>query len=270
EAAASISLLWGMFVEHSNDIVIPSPEMWPAGTTQPTITGLPMGRFVESPMTQVGDVWEVSFTVNEMADYFKILFTDGSDRDNNGGSYWIINTLMKTDRLQSLSPVFGAPAFLEQGSSLPLLVKAPDTATSWQVTLTRDLTNIDFTISGETYSDGKWTINANNDTDLAPGLYDLTVSATISAKTRTNLQDHAVSVIPTFKENFTFIHISDPQIFPDGSGAQSGRGNVNDTFDLLDASEAEYIVCTGDITEWTDEISYRNFKNWAIRYNRMD
>ncbi|MHA2156656.1 MAG: metallophosphoesterase family protein [Candidatus Hodarchaeales archaeon] len=268
DAASAISLLWGMYVEHSNDIVIPSPEMWPAGTTQPTITGLPMGRFIESPMTKIGDVWEVTFTVNEMADYFKILFTDGSDRDNNGGSYWIINTLMKTDRLQSLSPVFGAPAFLEQGSSLPLLVKAPDTATSWQVTLTRDLTNIDFTISGETYSDGKWTINANNDTDLAPGLYDLTVSATISAKTRTNLQDHAVSVIPTFKENFTFIHISDPQIFPDGSGAQSGRGNINDTFDLLDASDAEYIVCTGDITEWTDEISYRNFKNWAI--DRVD
>ncbi len=268
EAAASISLLWGMFVEHSNDIVIPSPEMWPAGTTQPTITGLPMGRFIESPMTEVGDVWEVSFTVNEMAEYFKIQFTDGSDRDNNGGSYWIINTQMKTDRLQVLSPTFGTPAFLEQGTSLPLLIKAPDTATSWQVTLTRDLTTVDLTVSGETFSDGKWSMNAGNDTNLAAGLYDLTVSATISAKTRTNIQDHAVSVIPKFKENFTFIQISDPQIFPDGSGAQSGLGNVNDTFDLLDASNAEYIVCTGDITEWTDDVSHRNFKNWAI--DRVD
>ncbi|MHA2139681.1 MAG: hypothetical protein ACW98G_17485, partial [Candidatus Hodarchaeales archaeon] len=61
DAASAISLLWGMYVEHSNDIVIPSPEMWPAGTTQPTITGLPMGRFIESPMTKIGDVWEVTF-----------------------------------------------------------------------------------------------------------------------------------------------------------------------------------------------------------------
>ncbi len=263
DSASQVWLVWGMNVTGNNAHLMPSPEMWPADTH--TILS---GRFVETPMTKNGAVWEVSIILNEMAEDFKIGFTDssGSITDNNDGNYWFIETKMKTDRILARTPSFGLPSFLKQGENLHITAQGPETATNWVVQLKHGTNTIDFSVTDDSYSNGMWSLTASNDTDIPEALYDLILSATVSATTRTNIQEHSVQVISEFEDNFTFIHISDPQIFPDGSGAQSGRGNVTDAFQALNETDAEFIVCTGDVTEWTDEISYRRFKQWKQMY----
>ncbi|NHJ02726.1 MAG: metallophosphoesterase [Candidatus Heimdallarchaeota archaeon] len=263
ETASNIWLVWAMNVSSNNAHLMPSPAMWPANTH--TILS---GRFVETPMIKDGSIWEVSITLNEMAEDFKIGFTDtsGTITDNNDGNYWYIETKMKTDRILARSPSFGLPYFLQQGESLVITARGPASATNWAVQLIHEATTIDFTVADESYVDGMWSLTATNNTNIPEALYDLSLSATVSAITRMNIQEHSVQVISEFKDDFNFIHISDPQIFPDGSGAKSGLGNITDAFQALNETNAEFIVCTGDITEWTDEISYRKFKDWKIMY----
>ncbi|MFW9905521.1 MAG: metallophosphoesterase family protein [Candidatus Thorarchaeota archaeon] len=260
-SATSVTLIWSMYVDGNNNIILPSPEMWPDGTGNADKTA---GRFIETPMIKDGDIWTITFKVNEMPSYFKIAFTDGTNTDKNDGNYWIINTEMKDNRILARNPSFGTPSFLVQGEALPLIVKGPSTATNWQVTLSRGTTTVTCTVTDESYDNGMWVLTAQNDSVIAAGLYDLTVSATVSAKTRTNVQPHSVSVISGYKEDFTFIHISDGQIYPDGSGAQSGRGNITETWKYLNTLDAEFIIHTGDYTEWSDEISIRKNKVWQI------
>ncbi|NHJ01160.1 MAG: metallophosphoesterase [Candidatus Heimdallarchaeota archaeon] len=271
-----VYMIWGMHVKGNQNLtgkefgaVPPSMEMWPVGTVLHDITA---DRFVKTPMNDVGGIWTISIILNERPDFLVVYFENqNGDRDNNNGNYWLINSLLKTERIRIITPSFAEPLITLNGSEIMIKVDAPVISTEWYITLENvdDLfepaltTNYDVT-------NAIWALTFSAPAKL--GLYDTNISCKVNGNERFDWEPNSIKLIEEFKAEYKFIILADPQIHRDGSAGyayrneESGIGNLTDVLKEVNLLNPEFILVAGDLTEWTDEIALLNFRKWCNLY----
>ncbi|MHA2253539.1 MAG: metallophosphoesterase family protein, partial [Candidatus Kariarchaeaceae archaeon] len=273
----AIDMHWYMVVKGGKfPKTVPSQSMWPEGTTAGTNEQINWGgpdQAITPMVRQTDGSWKVNFTLSDVPDELVIWFKSGSTKDDNSGGNWIIESPLKTARIFPVSPAFNNPVFATPGGSAELIVNASDSATDWAVYATgKSDTPIPLSPSASyDATKGQWKISVSIPSTMTLGLYDLQFDATINEGTSTKIEYHSLSVINETKDDYWFIVISDPQHFRDGSysGGKddlTGDGNVTEVFEMLNLLDPEFIIMTGDVTEWTDEVAMQNQKKWILEY----
>jgi hypothetical protein len=149
-------------------------------------------------------------------------------------------------------PLLNIPALATPGSTIDIECRAASTTSGWTARLAYGSVEVPLRVTGATYEDaiGEWLIRV-----LVPDvplyvLYDLYVSADgVEDMTR-----HGVSVIPEFKEDFYFVHLTDTHLpthlFLLQAGAVSDTSEEEDFLAVIDdinLINPEFVLLTGDL-----------------------
>jgi hypothetical protein len=150
-------------------------------------------------------------------------------------------------------PLLNIPAFAMPGDTLPIECDAPSIAYGWKAELVRNRRTVPLETVDSTYdiSTMLWTIQVALPDDLPSALYDLAISAMGVGPDTTR---HAVCVIPEFKNDYYFIHITDTHLPTHLYYYQPGA--LTDSSEMVDLREViadinlinpEFVLLTGDL-----------------------
>jgi hypothetical protein len=150
-------------------------------------------------------------------------------------------------------PLPNIPAFALPGDTLTIQCEADAAASGWAARLARGRTQVLLDISTTTYDPSTlwWTIRAAVPDPVACGLYDLAVAAGGGID---DVARHAVQVIPEFKDDYYFIHITDSHLPTHLYYYEQGADT--DTSEMVDLREViadiniinpEFVLFTGDL-----------------------
>jgi hypothetical protein len=150
-------------------------------------------------------------------------------------------------------PLLNIPAIVRPGDTLTIDCEAHPTAFDWSAELVRNGIAVPMQIATAAYDSSTewWAIMGEVPYDLPQGLYDLVVDATRAIRDTTR---HAVQVIPEFKEDYYFIHITDTHLPTHLYHYQTGART--DTSEIVDLREViadiniinpEFVLLTGDL-----------------------
>jgi len=180
-----------------------------------------------------------------------------------GGGEAIGDTLTVIQR-----PLANIPALVLAGQPLEINCAAVPATTGWQAALVHGDLTLPLTVSSATYDPSTlwWTLEAVISAGIPDDLYDLRVTADGGlADTRR----HAVQVLPQFREDFYFIHITDTHL-PDHRFSDSG-GSPSDSTETVDLRAViqdinlinpEFVLITGDFInegELEDYLEWRAY-----------
>jgi hypothetical protein len=243
--------------------------MWPAGTE---VDKAKSYIYVKTPMIDSAGKWTVSIVLNDKPDYLLLFFEDeAGTRDNNYGNYWFINSLLKAERISVKNPTFAQPLISMNASTINMEIKAPATATNWYLALDGVGDTIEPTVD-PAYSAANdiWTLTFTAPSQI--GLYDVNISASINGHERYDWEPNSLKLVDEIKSQYKFVVIADPQFHRDGSAGyayrneETGLGNFTDVLKELNILNPEFILCVGDLTEWTDEVALLNYRKWCDLY----
>jgi hypothetical protein len=149
-------------------------------------------------------------------------------------------------------PLLNIPSFVMPGDNLLIECDAHPTVTGWEATLLRGGTEVPLEIVSSTYNPSTlwWSISAAVPAVPAFGLYDLTVSAAGGIVDTTR---HAVEVIPEYKHDYYFIHITDTHLpthrfyYEAGSDTDSSEMvDLRAVIQDINIINPEFVLITGD------------------------
>jgi hypothetical protein len=150
-------------------------------------------------------------------------------------------------------PLLNIPAFVTPGGMIPIECEAPAGATAWSAELTHGFLTVPLRIAAATYDEatGWWRLTAEVPDEVLSELFDLRVTASpgIADVTR-----HAVKVLPSFRRDYYFVHVTDTHLpthryyYESGAAADSTatadfRAVVND----INIINPEFVLHTGDL-----------------------
>jgi hypothetical protein len=150
-------------------------------------------------------------------------------------------------------PLLNIPAFVKPGDTLVIECDADPTAFDWVAELVRNHATVPLDIAGSAYDPLglQWMISAVVPDSLAHGLYDLVVDATRAIRDTTR---HAVQVIPEFKDQYYFIHITDTHLpthlYYYQYGARTDTSEIADLHQVIadiNIINPEFVLLTGDL-----------------------
>jgi hypothetical protein len=164
-------------------------------------------------------------------------------------------------------PLTNIPALVTPQSELEIECTASSAVSGWQISLQHGSKNIPLTIQQANYNSNleKWQLTMQVPQPEIYELYDLVVA---SNNTVTDTVRQAVSIIPQFKENYRFIHITDshlpthifypdPQSLTDSTETQDLREVIKD----INLIHPEFVIFTGDIV---NEGELEDFENRRV------
>jgi hypothetical protein len=150
-------------------------------------------------------------------------------------------------------PLLNIPSIVRPGDDLEISCVADPSTTGWTATLERGGLNVPLTISASTYDATTtwWTVTATMPEMPVHELYDLHVTANGGIDDTT--QD-AVRVIPAYRDDFYFVHITDTHLptylyyYQDGADTDSttSEGLREITLDV-NIINPEFVLLTGDM-----------------------
>jgi predicted MPP superfamily phosphohydrolase len=150
-------------------------------------------------------------------------------------------------------PLLNVPALVRPGDILPVTCKADPSATGWSVRLIRGRIQVPLAVSRSSYDPSTllWTITTVIPEVPLYELYDLEVSLDGGIDDSTK---HAVRVVPEFKEDYYFVHITDTHLpthaFYTESGSESDSSEIEDLREViadLNLINPEFVLLTGDV-----------------------
>jgi hypothetical protein len=150
-------------------------------------------------------------------------------------------------------PLLNIPSFVFPGDTLKIECAADPSTTGWTAELLRRRTEVWLPLTGSSYDASTlwWTLHAQVPADAEPCLYDLVVTHDGGMEDTTR---HAVRVIPAFKDDYYFVHVTDTHlpthefssggwISPDTSEMVDFREVIND----INLINPEFVIHTGDL-----------------------
>jgi 3',5'-cyclic AMP phosphodiesterase CpdA len=165
-------------------------------------------------------------------------------------------------------PLQNIPALVTSGDTLTIACEADPATTGWAAQLIHLQKTLDLTVTAATYDPTTlwWQLQAVIPPVAVHELYDLRVFAEGGID---DITRNAVQVLAEFKNNYYFIHITDPHL-PDHEYHDSG-GAVTDSTEMVDLRtiiqdlnviNPEFVLLTGDIInegELEDYLGWRSY-----------
>ncbi len=149
-------------------------------------------------------------------------------------------------------PLLNVPAIVRPGDTLTIECEASPGTSGWAAELIHDQTQIPMAILDSDYDPSTlwWELQALVPTAPVYDLYDLVVTADGGIEDTTW---NAVQVIPDFKEDYYFIHVTDPHLpthlYYYQSGADTDSSEVVDMREVIrdvNIINPEFVLLTGD------------------------
>jgi hypothetical protein len=166
----------------------------------------------------------------------------------------VVAAIPKGDTLTVIQrPLLNIPAIVRPGDTLTIQCDAHPTAFDWSAEILRNHIAVPLGIADTTYDTGTllWELSTVLPEDLPHGLYDLVVNATRAARDTTR---HAVQVIPEFKDDYYFIHITDTHLpthlYYYQTGARTDTSEITDLREVIadiNIINPEFVLLTGDL-----------------------
>ncbi|MBM3319898.1 MAG: metallophosphoesterase [Candidatus Eisenbacteria bacterium] len=165
-------------------------------------------------------------------------------------------------------PLLNIPAIVTSGDTLRIECEADPAATGWSACLLRGSIEIPLPVLSASYDATTtwWTIETLVPQVPLHELYDLEVSASGGIHDRT---EHAVRVIPAFRSDFYFVHITDTHLpthlYYYQQGADTDTSEMADLHAVIDdiaIINPEFVLLTGDLVnegELEDFLSKRYY-----------
>lgn len=166
-------------------------------------------------------------------------------------------------------PLLNIPAIVRPGDPLPINCDADLATTGWTVAIERGGLNIPLAISTASYDPTTlwWTLNCTTPNVPIFDLYNLHVTADGGVDDTTN---HAVKVIPSFREDFEIIHITDAHLptylyyTQNGSEADSTTSvNLRAITADVNIINPEFVLLTGDLVNEGELEDYLDRKYYS-------
>jgi hypothetical protein len=171
-------------------------------------------------------------------------------------------------------PLLNIPAIVTEGDTIHINCDADPATSGWAVRLVHDLTEVPLEDCGSAYNPSTlwWTLSVSVPDVSLYELYDLVVTADggIADTTR-----NAVRVIPEFRDDYYFVHITDTHLPTHKYYYQSGADT--DTSEMVDLREVirdinvinpEFVLITGDFINEGELEDYLS-KRYYTRSQRM-
>ena len=150
-------------------------------------------------------------------------------------------------------PLLNIPSLVRPGDSLPISCDADPSTTGWTASLVRGALDIPLTINSATYDSSTlwWTLDCNAPEVPIYDMYNLRVTADGGIDDTVN---HAVKVIPAFRDTFEVIHITDTHLptylYYDQTGALTDSTtsmNLRVITRDVNIINPEFVLLTGDL-----------------------
>lgn|GEM_PF-423570 len=150
-------------------------------------------------------------------------------------------------------PLLNIPSFVKPGETLTIECDADPSVTGWAAAISRNANSLPLEVVSSAYDPNTlwWTISAVVPDVPLYGLYDLTVSADGGIWDTTR---HAVEVIPDFKHDYYFIHLTDTHLpthrFYYQTGADTDSSEMTDLREVIadvNIINPEFVLLTGDL-----------------------
>jgi hypothetical protein len=171
-------------------------------------------------------------------------------------------------------PLLNIPALVVPGDTLEISCHADPAATGWAAQLQRELTQVTLTILSSSYDATTlwWTLRAQIPAIPLFELYDLAVTADGGiADTTWN----AVRVIPEFRDDYYFVHITDTHLpthlYYFEPGAETDSSEMEDLRAVmadLNIINPEFVLLTGDVINEGELEDYLN-RRYFTRTQRL-
>jgi 3',5'-cyclic AMP phosphodiesterase CpdA len=149
-------------------------------------------------------------------------------------------------------PLVNIPAIVLPGGTLTIQCEAPPATSGWTTELLHGATRVPMQVLSSTYSSSTlwWDIQVLVPAVPVHVLYDLLVKA---AGGIADTSRHAVKVIPAFKDDYYFVHITDTHcpthLFYGESGADTDSSELVDLREIINdvnIISPEFVLLTGD------------------------
>jgi 3',5'-cyclic AMP phosphodiesterase CpdA len=176
-------------------------------------------------------------------------------------------------------PLLNIPAIVRPGDTLRVECSAPSSTTGWSALLARGSTEIPLAVLSSTYDASTlwWTIRALVPAVSLYELYDLRVAASGGIQDATA---HAVRIIPSFKNDYYFIHITDTHLptnlyyYEPGSDTDSSElVDLRAVIDDIRLIHPEFVLLTGDFVnegELEDYLGKRYYTRAQMALGEFD
>ncbi len=166
-------------------------------------------------------------------------------------------------------PLLNIPAFARPGDTFPIECDAPSGTSSWAAELVHENQVVPLTIQSASYSASTlwWTLQATVPAGIVSELYDLRVTASGGIDDTTW---NAVSVIPEFRNDYYFVHVTDPHM-PDHQFSSSGAVPADSTesvdmravIDDINLIHPEFVLLTGDVVNEGELEDYEGWRSYS-------
>ncbi len=166
-------------------------------------------------------------------------------------------------------PLLNIPDIVRPGDPLPISCEADPATTGWTATLVRGALEIPLAISSATYDATTlwWTLSCTAPEVPIYDLYDLRVTADGGIDDTTN---HAVKLIPAFRDTFEIIHITDTHLptylYYDQAGALTDSTtsmNLRVITRDVNIINPEFVLLTGDLVNEGELEDYLGAKYYS-------
>ena len=164
-------------------------------------------------------------------------------------------------------PLMNIPAIVTPGEELPIECLANPATTGWNATLQHQSKVIPMSLTSSIYNYDleRWQLTADVPVPEIYELYDLVVSANGII---TDTTKNAVQIIPEFKEDYYFVHITDSHLpthifYPDPLSLTDST-EVNDFREVIrdiNLIKPEFVLLTGDLV---NEGEMEDFENRRV------
>jgi hypothetical protein len=176
-------------------------------------------------------------------------------------------------------PLVNIPAIARPGDVIPIECEADPGASGWTAWITCGDVQVPLTIAASSYDPSTlwWTLHAEIPSVPVYELYDLWVAADGGIEDQTW---NAVRVIPAFRDDYYFIHITDShlptKLYNYQTGADDDSSEVVDLREVMsdiNVMNPEFVVFTGDIInegELEDYLGWRVYTRTQALLNESD
>jgi len=167
-------------------------------------------------------------------------------------------------------PLLNIPAFVTPGGSFTISCEAPSGTTGWGAELIHGTRHVPLAVTSAVYDATTlwWRLTAAAPNPALTELYDLRVTAAGGVDDVTR---HAVKVLPAYRSDYYFVHITDPHLpthlYYYEAGAETDSSEVVDLREVIadvNVINPEFVLLTGDLVnegELEDYLSRRYYSH---------
>ncbi len=150
-------------------------------------------------------------------------------------------------------PLLNVPSLVTPGASFTISCAAAAGTTGWEAELVHGARRVPLTITGAVYDATTlwWRLTALVPSPALAELYDLRVTA---AGGLDDVTRHAVRILPGYRSDYYFVHITDPHLpthlYYDDAGAETDSSEVVDLREVIadvNVINPEFVLLTGDL-----------------------